>query len=41
AVGIEPDITVELTEEEALTGVGPQLFAAIDYLRENLIQAAG
>lgn len=40
AVGIEPDITVELTEEEALTGVGPQLFAAIDYLRENLIQAA-
>lgn len=38
-VGLIPDIAVELTEQEALTGVGPQLFTAIDYLRETLTRA--
>lgn len=35
-VGLSPDITVATTDEEFLTGVGPQLFAAIDYLHGDL-----
>ena len=38
-VGLTPDIAVESTADEAHTGVGPQLFAAIDLLRKQLTQA--
>ncbi len=40
AVGIEPDRQVALTEEDIEANRDVQLFAAIDYLRENLTQAA-
>jgi carboxyl-terminal processing protease len=35
-VGLTPDIAVAPGEDELLTGSGPQLFAAIDYLRGEL-----
>jgi len=38
-VGLTPDIVVERTEEEALTGADPQLFSAIDYLRQSLARS--
>jgi carboxyl-terminal processing protease len=38
-VGIAPDIEVASDEEELLTGSGPQLFTAINYLRENFTRA--
>jgi carboxyl-terminal processing protease len=38
-VGLLPDIVVEMTEDEALTREGPQLFTAIDFLRGDLTQA--
>lgn len=34
-VGLMPDISVDLAEDELRTGVGPQLFNAIDYLQES------
>ena len=30
-----PDMTVNVTEDEIQTGVGPQLFSAIDYLQQS------
>ncbi len=39
--GLQPDILVEPTEEENTTGVGPQLFAAIDYLRQEIKTPGG
>ena len=38
-VGLQPNIQVAATDDELLTGVGPQLFAAIDYLHQELAQA--
>lgn len=38
-VGLLPDIEVAASDEEMRTGVGPQLYTAIDYLRENLTQS--
>ena len=38
-VGLQPSIQVAATDDELLTGVGPQLFAAIDYLHEELARA--
>jgi len=35
-VGLTPDIVVAPGDTEATTGVGPQLFAAIDYLRQQI-----
>jgi carboxyl-terminal processing protease len=40
AVGIEPDQEVATTEADIDADRDPQLFAAIDYLRSNLTQAA-
>jgi carboxyl-terminal processing protease len=40
AVGIEPDVEVVFTEEDIEADRDVQLFAAIDYLRENLTRAA-
>ena len=34
-VGLMPDISVNLAEDERRTGIGPQLFNAIDYLQES------
>jgi len=39
-VGVEPDVKVEFTEEDIQADRDVQLFAAIDYLRENLTSAA-
>jgi carboxyl-terminal processing protease len=39
AVGIQPDIEVAVTEADIEASRDVQLFAAIDYLRENLTQA--
>ncbi len=39
AVGISPDIEVVFTEEDLEANRDVQLFAAIDYLRENLTRA--
>ena len=38
-VGLTPDIKVDPDEGELRTGVGPQLYAAIDYLHSSLTQA--
>jgi len=38
-VGVEPDVKVSLTEEDIKADRDVQLFAAIDYLRENLTRA--
>lgn len=38
-VGLTPDIKVDPSEEELQTGIGPQLYAAIDYLHSSLTQA--
>jgi carboxyl-terminal processing protease len=38
-VGLLPTITVEASEDELLTGIGPQLFSAIDHLHSGLTQA--
>ena len=38
-VGLLPDITVEASEDELMTGAGPQLYSAIDLLRAGLTQA--
>lgn len=38
-VGLTPDIKVDPDERELTTGVGPQLYAAIDYLHSSLTQA--
>jgi carboxyl-terminal processing protease len=40
AVGIQPDQEVPLTDEDIQANRDVQLFAAIDYLRESLTQAA-
>jgi len=34
-LGIEPDILVEVTDEEQEKGIDPQLDKAIEYLQEN------
>ena len=39
-VGVEPDVKVAFTEEDIQADRDVQLFAAIDYLRENLTSAA-
>ena len=39
-VGVEPDVKVAFTEEDIKADRDVQLFAAIDYLRENLTRAA-
>ena len=39
-VGVEPDVKVEFTEEDIQADRDVQLFAAIDFLRENLTSAA-
>jgi len=39
-VGVEPDVKVSFTEEDIKADRDVQLFAAIDYLRENLTRAA-
>ncbi len=38
-VGLTPDIAVQATEEEQATGVGPQLYAAINHLHATVTQA--
>ncbi len=40
AVGIEPDVEIVFTEEDIEADRDVQLFAAIDYMRENLTRAA-
>lgn len=40
AVGLAPDVEVSLTEEDIAASRDVQLFAAIDFLRENFTQAA-
>ena len=37
--GLEPDFTIEATDSEQTTGIGPQLFAAIDYLHAQFALA--
>jgi carboxyl-terminal processing protease len=39
AVGIEPDVEVVFTEDDIQADRDVQLFAAIDYMRDNLTQA--
>ena len=39
-VGVEPDVKIAFTEEDIKADRDVQLFAAIDYLRENLTSAA-
>ena len=39
-VGLTPDVQVDTTDDELLTGSGPQLFAAIDLLEQQLAAAA-
>lgn len=38
-IGLAPDIVVAPGDTEATTGIGPQLFAAIDYLRQQIRQS--
>ena len=38
-VGLAPDVQVDTTDDELLTGSGPQLFAAIDLLEQQLAAA--
>jgi len=40
AVGIEPDVEIVFTEDDIEANRDVQLFAAIDYMRENLTRAA-
>ncbi len=40
AVGIEPDVEVVITEDDIQADRDVQLFAAIDYMRDNLTQVA-
>src|SRR3990172_1036687 len=35
-VGLKPDFEVAATDEEFISGAGPQLYTAINYLRDNL-----
>ena len=39
-VGVEPDVKISATEADIKAARDVQLFAAIDYLRENLTRAA-
>ncbi|HXG36347.1 MAG TPA: S41 family peptidase [Dehalococcoidia bacterium] len=39
-VGLQPDIEVASTPDEDSTGIGPQLYAAIDYLQDQLARAS-
>ena len=39
-VGLTPDVQVDTTDDELQTGSGPQLFAAIDLLEQQLAAAA-
>jgi carboxyl-terminal processing protease len=39
-VGLVPDVAIETTQEEIQSGQGPQLYAAIDLLQEQLAAAA-
>ncbi len=38
-VGLTPDVKVEPSEEELITGEGPQLYAAINYLHSDVAQS--
>jgi carboxyl-terminal processing protease len=39
-VGLTPDVQVDTTDDELVTGSGPQLYAAIDLLEQQLAAAA-
>ena len=39
-VGLTPDVQVDTTDDELITGSGPQLYAAIDLLEQQLAAAA-